>query len=342
MTLRVVSLCSGVGGFELGLERAGMHTVAFVEKDPYAQRILSRHWPDIHVHDDVFSAGRHSLPGCDVIAAGIPCQPHSLAGARQGESDERWLWPEVNRIVSELRPRYVVIENVPPLRRSGLGAIVADLMAQGYCVEWDGLAATDVGAPHLRDRLFVVAWMPAPGTFPDAVCGYLREQRERRTTDVQAFAGDDGAGGQLADGKGDRRHEWWSEPARDKGRHGAARRGELSFPWCGRLEERHGVFGGWSGAYPPTSALERWALEPEVGRTPDGAATGLDGARWPVLAWERGVPRTISRGVDRNRVARLRCVGNAVVPAVGEVIGRLVVAHSRSNPQRSPTSATAR
>lgn len=160
MTLTVGSLFSGIGGLDLGLERAGMQIRWQVEIDGYCRRVLARHWPDVPRYSDIRELSGHELEPVDVIAAGFPCQPVSLAGRRRGQEDARWLWTEVDRIVRVVRPRFVLLENVPGLLVRGLGDVLGGLAASGYDAEWDCLPAAAFGAPHLRDRVFIVAYCP--------------------------------------------------------------------------------------------------------------------------------------------------------------------------------------
>jgi len=157
--LTIGSLFSGVGGLELGLERAGMRTVWQVEMDDYATKILERHWPDAIRFRDVREVGAHNLPPVDLICGGFPCQDISYAGKGAGIKGERsGLWTEFARIVRELRPRFVVVENVAALLSRGLDVVLGDLAACGYDAEWDCIPAAAVGAYHLRDRIFIVAY----------------------------------------------------------------------------------------------------------------------------------------------------------------------------------------
>jgi DNA (cytosine-5)-methyltransferase 1 len=204
----VGSLFSGIGGFDLGFERAGFEIKWQVEIDDYASAVLAQHWPNVRryrdvreihgplahtAHDgygaracarcagqsheqgghddlwressgrgDVHAAGPACLESVDVVCGGFPCQPHSLAGKRAGADDERDLWPHFARLVRELRPRWVVAENVPGLLSSDagrfFGTVLGDLAACGYDAEWDCLPAAAFGAPHRRDRVWIVAY----------------------------------------------------------------------------------------------------------------------------------------------------------------------------------------
>lgn len=174
--MTIGSLFSGVGGLELGLERAGLGPVLWqAEIDPFCRSVLAKHWPEARRYEDV-RAVDESAERVDVICGGFPCQPHSVAGKRRGTADERWLWPEFARVVAAVRPRWVVIENVPALRSSGLRDVLADLAAMRFDAWWTGLSAAAVGAPHQRTRLFVLAAdadrvdvreQPGGGCWPD-------------------------------------------------------------------------------------------------------------------------------------------------------------------------------
>ena len=156
-SLTLGSLFSGIGGLDLGLERAGMEVQWQVEIEDYCTKILEKHWPDVRRYRDVKEC--KNLPYVDVIAGGFPCQPVSVAGKRKVQADSRWLWPEFSRIVSEVRPRYVIVENVPGLLTSGgMGDIFISLAQMGYDAEWGCVSAASVGAPHLRKRIFIVAY----------------------------------------------------------------------------------------------------------------------------------------------------------------------------------------
>lgn len=155
------SLFAGIGGLDLGLERAGMRCQWQVEIDPYARRVLAKHWPDVRRHDDVrtfppTNAGEWSV---DLICGGFPCQDISNAGKRAGITGERsGLWSEYVRIVRMVRPRFVLVENVSALLVRGMGTVLGDLAALGFDAEWSVLSACQFGAPHSRERLFLFAY----------------------------------------------------------------------------------------------------------------------------------------------------------------------------------------
>lgn len=155
-----ISLFTGVGGMDLGLERAGWRCVAQVEIDQYCRRVLDQHWPNVPKFGDVREFKRSSVHGCtvDLIAGGFPCQDISNAGLRAGITGARsGLWSEFLRLIRAFRPTFALIENVAALRRRGLDKVLSDLAQSGYDAEWDCLPAAAFGAPHVRDRLFIVA-----------------------------------------------------------------------------------------------------------------------------------------------------------------------------------------
>ncbi|NOQ62842.1 DNA cytosine methyltransferase [Mycolicibacterium fortuitum] len=162
MSLNVLSLFAGIGGLELGLERAGMTIVGQVEINPYCRQILTKHWPDVPKHDDVRTAiewwESETRPHVDVVCGGFPCQDISNAGARRGITGPKSsLWGGMLHTVRMLRPRYVVIENVAALLIRGFDTVLADLHESGFDAEWSVLSACAMGAPHTRERLFVLA-----------------------------------------------------------------------------------------------------------------------------------------------------------------------------------------
>jgi len=152
--MRVLDLFSGIGGFSLGLERAGMRTVAFCEIDPFCRAVLAKHWPGVPCHDDV-----RTIPtiGCDLVAGGYPCQPFSHAGKRSGARDDRHLWPAMRRVIEQERPAWIIAENVTGHIALELDQVLADLEADGYACRALVIPACAVGAPHKRERVWILA-----------------------------------------------------------------------------------------------------------------------------------------------------------------------------------------
>lgn len=312
------SLFSGIGGLELGLEWAGLGPVIWqVERDDYCSRVLARHWPSAQRFDDVCTVGGHNLRPVDLICGGFPCQDLSFAGQGAGLDGSRsGLWREFVRILGELRPRVALVENVPALLSRGLGRVLGDLSALGFDAFWDCVPAAAVRAPHQRDRLFVVAyrdcvWQPqSQGSLAgergwtgngSTALANSATQREREPADqAVSFAAsrrawdESGLRGQLADSHCERPH-----------RTGQAR--------TGRDEPSDG-----GGGFPQSG----------VGRVSDGLSSWMDrgwpsGPGEPQKEWE--APR-VAQGI-KDRVARLRGLGNAVCPQVAYVIGCAIRSH---------------
>jgi len=151
------SLFSGIGGIDLGLERAGMTCIWQSEIEPYACQVLAKHWPDIPNLGDIRDIDWTTVERADVVAGGYPCQPFSIAGSRRGEDDSRHLWPMFAECIRVVRPRYALLENVSGHLGLGFGTVHADLAEIGYDARWDCIPAAALGAPHLRDRVFVIA-----------------------------------------------------------------------------------------------------------------------------------------------------------------------------------------
>jgi DNA (cytosine-5)-methyltransferase 1 len=157
MQITFGSLFAGIGGFDLGFERAGMTCKWQVEIDDYASRVLAKHWPNVHRERDIRECGKHNLQPVDVICGGFPCQDISYAGLGAGLDGERsGLFFEAIRVVRELQPRVVVLENVSALLTRGMDRVLGTLAQIGYDAEWHCIPASAVGAPHVRDRVFVI------------------------------------------------------------------------------------------------------------------------------------------------------------------------------------------
>lgn len=195
--MNVLDLFSGIGGFSLGLERAGMRTVAFCEIDPVCRSILAKNWPGIPCADDITK--REFVRGeADVIAGGFPCQDISYAGRRAGLSGKRsGLFWEVVRAVRVVRPRYAILENVAALLGSGMGTVLGAMAADGYDAEWDCISASDAGAPHGRPRVWIA--------FADA---HRKQRQDRRYSPLRWWQwGSQEAAEAAADANGKRELE---------------------------------------------------------------------------------------------------------------------------------------
>ena len=159
--LNVLDIFSGIGGFSIGLEAVGMQTVAFCEINPFCRKILKKHWPSVPIFPDITTIDKEDLKALlpiDVIAGGFPCQDISVAGKQKGITAKRsGLWKEFVRLINEIKPKYAIIENVANLRSQGLISVLQDLWEIGYNAEWHCIPASAFGAPHRRDRIWIIA-----------------------------------------------------------------------------------------------------------------------------------------------------------------------------------------
>jgi DNA (cytosine-5)-methyltransferase 1 len=269
--LKILDLFSGIGAFSLGLERAGMQVVAFCEIDQFCRRVLAKHWPEVPCYDDVRTLTANRLRadgiGVNVICGGFPCQDISVAGRGAGLAGERsGLWSEFARLIGEIRPRYAIVENVAALLGRGLGDVLGDLAALGYDAEWHCIPAAAVGAPHRRDRVWIVAY--APVMFSDGRDHYTRSS-SRGTQQVPQPGNCSGYADMANAGiKG------LSPPEH----------AFLSGAWW-REERRAVAERGW------------WRAEPDVGRVAHGVASRVDRLRGLGNSLVPQIPELIGRAI---------------------------------------------
>jgi len=315
------SLFAGIGGLEKGLEASGLGRVIWqVEQDQFCRTILAKHWPDADRSVcDVRLATASVLRRVDILCGGFPCQDVSAAGAGAGLSGARsGLWYEYHRAVLDLRPRAVVVENVASGASRWLVPVRRMLETSGYRTRAISVAASDVGAPHRRSRIFVIGLADADRLRVAQSQGHLSQSGRRSLDGGQTVAdamrsrreGTDERGKEFSNASG------CSEALADA--HGFDVRLEQ-----GRRPRTHGADPSLTGGAQPIA-------QSNMGRNVDGLPAGLDlPARWPAgqgaFQYEWEPPRTIPKGSDPNRRARLKALGNAVVPHCGYVAGRALL-----------------
>ena len=276
------SLFAGIGGFDLGFERAGIACKWQVEIDDFASKVLAKHWPDVHRERDILQCGGHNLEPVDVICGGFPCQDISYAGRGAGLDGERSrLFFEAVRVVCELQPRCVVLENVAALLSRGLDRVLGTLAEIGYDAEWHCIPAVAVGAPHIRDRVFVIGRSRAGivGDTDSTRCGSWTTERSKCSETIQPMPATGSEDVAYA-----KRHTTIPKSNMQTTQREVESSRRIDVARCGMDSRvRIATDSGW------------WATEPDVGRV------------------AHGVPA---------RVDRIRGLGNAVVPQVAEFVAR--------------------
>lgn len=335
----VGSLFAGIGGLDLGLERAGLSVGWQVENDPFCRRVLERHWPGRLLETgDIRQVA--TFPHADIVCGGFPCQPVSSAGSRKAQDDDRWLWPEFERCIRAVRPRLVLVENVSGLLTAGGGSAFGDILGGlaelGFDAEWGSLSAASVGARHLRRRVFLIAYNERPqGRISDAIRVAIRVVRQRHgeqhSEQRPAESGDN-----VSDADSDGRDAWASPDTQYEGgaalpgdaSNAVADTGEQGAPSTRGDGEAHGVADTNGRRREEFRQPEPGGEQGACGRVPYGH--GQDGhehsATWdidPADCAQSGVGR-VAYGVS-HRVDRLRALGNAVVPQCAEVLGLAIV-----------------
>jgi DNA (cytosine-5)-methyltransferase 1 len=320
--MRVLDLFSGIGGFSLGMERAGMATVAFCEKEEFPRQVLAKHWPGIPIYKDIRELTGEQLEKevgpIDLICGGFPCQDISNAGLGAGLSGQQsGLWFEFARLIKEVGPRWVIIENVAALRSKGLVVVLQNLWSLGYDAEWHCIPASAIGAPHQRDRIWIVAHSQCNRDRRKINSSKtLRSETNRspsrasRPSEVMANTTDRQANVWKRREPGSAGGCCGLDPVADPIISGSSVRQGLSEISETELQtaQRDGDGNG---------PDQQWPLKPGLGRGYDGISSWLDGS------WEWEVPRTTKRGPIR--APRLKALGNAVIPQIPELIGRIIM-----------------
>lgn len=347
--MNALSLCSGIGGLDLGIKLAvpAAHTVAYCEADPFCQGILLRRmdggwldrapiWPDIRTFD-----GRAWRGVVDLVYGGPPCQSFSVAGKRRGAADARNLIPDTLRVIRECEPAIVFLENVPRAMPYFFHVVLPELQGMGYTVEAGLFTATEVGAPHRRQRLFVLAHRNVAGRSEINRCPSKDEEVDGRTRRQQVQPGKNGAVANAENANGG-----WAtreDDARGRDSEIGRPRGILAHPDEPRLERRSEPEREYANELPPwppgPTERDRWAeilerqpeLAPAVAYTSDGQGGSFGSRSRRLYTTEDEAQSLVCRVADgiSSRVDRLKVLGNAVVPAQAEHAWKVLTRRKR-------------
>lgn len=314
--MRIGSLFSGYGGLDMAVESVFPESFTgwYSEIAPGACEVLKASLPDVQNLGDIKAVDWSRVTPVDVLTAGFPCQPISTAGLLKGKDDDRWLWPEVARCISILRPGLVLLENVAALVKRGLADCLSDLATLGYDAEWDVVAASDVGAPHQRKRIFVLAWSPYS---EDEWGGWSGEHGQPA-----------GEHGYAASARRAPVEDAYGEPGDERGISGP---GETS----GRdprpdVGGRAGVDAGFTWPAEYVETIARWERLTRPAPSPVDAKGRLSEL---FVEWMMGLPGGCVTGLGLSRTKVLTMLGNGVVPqqaehALRSLLGRKTAGHS--------------
>ncbi len=350
--LTQLELFAGIGGFGLAGHWAGIKTVCQVEIDPFCQKVLQKNFPNAKRYADVKKFDGKPWRGTvDIISGGFPCQPYSSAGKRLGKEDERHLWPEMLRVIREVRPRWVVGENVFGLINWSGGLVFdevqSDLESEGYEVQAFVLPAAAVNAPHRRDRVWFVAYAGNNGSITPEVgqgVGKGNDRDKARENEAEQFAGrsgaDAGATANTTNSTLHIRHEF----AKIRGRKNEAEQVGMGCNVAANAAQanskqpasswtrRAGIAGGCIRDDANTNEAGCKERNASAVASRSGFNTGHDPENWNEWTLEPpicGVDDGVSAGLDKNRNKRIGALGNAIVPQVAYQIFKSIVEYEK-------------
>tara|TARA_R100001510_G_scaffold11825_1_gene9052 strand:- start:120 stop:1082 length:963 start_codon:yes stop_codon:yes gene_type:complete len=320
MPLKVLDLFSGMGGFSLGLESTGyFETVAFCEKDEFCKKVLQKHWSQLKIYDDVRSLYDTKIQA-DVVTGGFPCQAFSQAGLQKGRTDDRWLWNEMFDVIKQVRPRWVIGENVQGIVNIEKGMVLRqvqnDLEGEGFKVQCFIIPASGIGAWHNRNRVWILANSEHNGlhrqktneTFKSSDKQkdrlFIRDDKNVPNTKSRRYRG--------GNSQGCENKEWTFLPREQEG-------GKMG----SKIERRSNV---------SNTDKQRTQVQAEGKQS----SIKLSGSKSKETWWETesrvcGVPDGVSYGVDRDRAKRIKALGNSIVPQIARQIGLAIMEAENDN-----------
>jgi len=354
--LRLLDLFSGIGGFSLGLESTGFFkTIAFCEKDEFCKKVLNKHWSQIPIYDDIktINAGQISA---DIVSGGFPCQPFSVAGKQRGKQDDRYLWPEMLRVVTEVKPRWFIGENVSGLININEGMVLRqvcdDLEKQSFQVQCFVIPASGIGAWHQRKRVWIIGHSYENGL--------LATEKQRRdineyVSNTESFKSREQTKWQRREniGRGSNDRKWFEREREKINRQNyfsnskVLRNGGGCSQKCGackrelqqKKQKRSKIWSEAKGCYPQNVwHSESTRREGSIDRQRQRKfwETSLSGVQckrswWEVESFFCGVPHGLSARLDKDRSNRIQSLGNSIVPQIAREIGLAIMEAENGN-----------
>ena len=352
--LSLLDLFSGIGGFSLGMEATKrINTVAFCEKDEYCRKVLKKHWSNTQQYIDIRDIDGTKI-SADIISGGFPCQPFSVAGKRKGTTDDRYLWDEMLRVITEIKPKWVVGENVQGIINIDNGLVLrqvqTDLEAQGFQVQCFLIPASGIGAWHKRNRVWILGYSEHNGSSAAKIKGGNFKTAARSSQGEKATRKFKGTGRSL-----------YNEYVPNSNSRLRRRRGTIKESGANEIwgfyptqEEQTGqhirskaigcdAVSGEDVSNSKFKRLERWQRNDsgekrkvlsaiKHNRSEMGSSSGCSNGKeeqqtwWKIVSDIYGVPDGISYGLDKGRTNRIKSLGNAIVPQIAFEIGKAILA----------------
>tara|TARA_B100001113_G_scaffold340902_1_gene325545 strand:+ start:2847 stop:3869 length:1023 start_codon:yes stop_codon:yes gene_type:complete len=334
--MKLLDLFSGIGGFSLGAEAHGIETIGFVEKDPFCQRVLKKHWPDVPIESDIRNVKGENYGATDIISGGFPCQPFSVAGKRKGTDDDRYLWDETIRVVAECKPRWFIGENVEGLINIQDGMVLRqvqdDLEKEGFQVQCLVIPASGIGAWHQRKRVWIIGHNVSNtiGELSNG-CGSATRLGESKQEWMDSHSQEhkDKVWGETERCDQQTRSRGDVSNSSSTGLQGHNSKQELPEQKLGfsthqnyekiREDVSDSKGEGLQG-YRVQTNMEKDEGQVSSVSSPQGQRTW-----WQTESRFRGVPHGISYEVDKSRVNRIKSLGNSIVPQIAYQIFKSIV-----------------
>jgi DNA (cytosine-5)-methyltransferase 1 len=341
---KLLDLFSGIGGFSLGAERNGIETIGFIEKDEFCQKVLKKHWSDVPIIDDIRKVNGKDFGAATIISGGFPCQPFSVAGKREGTDDDRYLWPEMLRVISEVKPRWVIGENVQGIINIEDGMVLRqvhnDLESEGFKVQCFVIPASGIGAWHQRNRVWIVAHS---NSNCESRCSQYVQERSRELGESHVCDSQHNGSSTTKEQRGNTQTATGSQ----KRENSSLQSERTNRPTDnGNVSNTSSIRGSHTTADNKGNGPEKFSKEDVKfsiksplrnnvsntdSRLRSRRGTIKESGEKPTATWWqtesklRGVPNGVSYELHSNRADRIKALGNSIVPQIAEQIFRSII-----------------